>query len=246
MTRSLVLSVLAISWVPTACGGSNVAVADNGSPDGGGDAAIAMDGATPLDTGIGGDSTLAGDSSGCSGQAPACYGNNLQACCQIDPGPPAICQGGTWMCGVDAPAPGCTSCVQPHDASDVPDSQETDVADAQETDVADAQAGTSDCVPPCAGPSNTGPGEVCVGVLGVGGGQGFPPVPDDAGNCPPGTVHYAGYCVTSAPKGMCMPWPAACAQDQLDCMCAQSACAGSSMGCGATAPGEVQCVFVAP
>jgi hypothetical protein len=90
------------------------------------------------------------------------------------------------------------------------------------------------CSPPC------GPGQVCVSNQTVGGGE---PFPDDAGNCPPGTVHAGDRCAPP-PTYSCAPTPSACTSG-LDCTCAASLCANPS-GCVSTSPGQVNCQFGAP
>ena len=64
----------------------------------GGESVVDMGGAI----GAGGDS-----STGCTGTAPLCFGNNTANCCGNDPAGQAVCQGGKWTCG-GAPAPGCS------------------------------------------------------------------------------------------------------------------------------------------
>jgi hypothetical protein len=52
----------------------------------------------------------------CTGEAPDCFGNDLQNCCGNDPSGVAVCQAGQWMCGAVA-APGCNgrSCIGQRD-----------------------------------------------------------------------------------------------------------------------------------
>ncbi len=103
--------------------------------------------------------------------------------------------------------------------------------------VLDASAGSdggAGCEPSC------GAGQVCVSDQTEGGGE---PFPDDAGNCPPGTVHAGDRCAPP-PTYSCAPTPPACAAG-LDCTCAASLCQGNFM-CQSTSPGLVSCVFGAP
>jgi hypothetical protein len=71
-----------------------------------------------LDSGGAMDSQSQDGSSGCTGQAPNCFGNNQQQCCGQDPAGPATCVGSNWMCGA-AGAPGCngTNCLLQGDGS---------------------------------------------------------------------------------------------------------------------------------
>jgi len=54
----------------------------------------------------------AGGSAECVGQAPDCFGSNLQNCCGNDPAGIANCENGKWMCfGVAAPGCNGQSCI---------------------------------------------------------------------------------------------------------------------------------------
>lgn len=58
----------------------------------------------------------AGDGAGgaveCAGQAPNCFGADLQTCCGQDPAGPATCENGQWLCfGVAAPGCNGQSCI---------------------------------------------------------------------------------------------------------------------------------------
>jgi hypothetical protein len=87
-----------------ACDGTEINIACNGLPGGYETKPYLHSGAC-----TGG----ADASTGCTGSAPNCFGNDDQACCGQDPSGPATCENGAWMCG-SALAPGCsgTKCLQ--------------------------------------------------------------------------------------------------------------------------------------
>jgi hypothetical protein len=64
----------------------------------------------------GDDSSLGGTGSGCQGQAPLCFGSDVQKCCGNDPAGSATCENGEWSCS-GAAAPGCngTQCTDQFD-----------------------------------------------------------------------------------------------------------------------------------
>jgi hypothetical protein len=239
---ALVSFFVAQTVVIVACSGSVLPVASNGA-DGG--------------------SSGGSGSGGCTGAAPACYGNNLQACCGQDPYGLATCVGNQWMCGsVGAPgcsgmscngtgggcignAPNCfgsdqqTCCGQ--DPSGVATCQNSrwmcgsaPAPGCTGTTCVLGDAGGNGCNPPCT------QNQVCISNQTVGGGQ---PFPDDAGNCPMGTVHAGDRCAPP-PTYACGPYPTACGAT-LDCTCAASACSGPA-GCSSTGPDLVNCIFGAP
>jgi len=239
MSRALILSLLFPSVIVTlvvACSGSTLPVAEDG----------------------------------CSGVAPTCFGSDPSTCCGQDPSGTATCTGGTWKCG-SAGAPGCNGASCLAERTDggtsgcigaAPACFGNDLSSCCGQDpggsatctsgkwmcgasaapgcngtsclLQNADGGATGCSPAC------GSNQVCVSQQQVGGGE---PFPDDAGNCPAGTVHAGDRCAPP-PTYACGPYPAACVGN-LDCTCAASVCTGNYM-CSKTSPGEVDCVFGAP
>jgi hypothetical protein len=81
---------------------------------------------------------------GCSGSAPACFGEDSNACCGQDPLGQAVCVGGAWMCG-SVPAPGC----DPHSVSCMGNSP--DLASGCAANCGEGPGCPSQCNPGCTG-----------------------------------------------------------------------------------------------
>jgi len=199
---------------------------DAGAGDAGGDGGGSItdageDDAGPTDAG----SDDAGSGT-CVGTRPVCCGLNAQGC-NAEMGH-AHCVGDTWTCpNGEMPGSTCASfCV-------VSDGGIAD-AGAGDAGAGDVDGGAAGCAPACN--SN----EVCVSDQTVGGGE---PFPDDAGNCPAGTVHAGDRCALP-PTYACGSRPAGCGTT-LDCSCAGSLCTGNYM-CSSTGTDLVNCVFDAP
>lgn len=102
-------------------------------------------------------------------------------------------------------------------------------------------AGVSECSPAC------GAGQICRRLQIK---EGIQSLPDDAGACPPGR-HPVGDLCELDPTFDCIPKPTSCSPGQLDCACAEQACASvASTSCPYTCQGaqgsQVNCVCGLP
>jgi hypothetical protein len=248
MRRAFLVTLFVQSAVIVACSAADIPVATNAGVSG-------------SSGGVG--SSGSSGSGGCSGTAPNCFGSDLQSCCGQDPAGVATCVGSQWKCGT-AGAPGCNgmSCLGGgggcigtppncfgNDLTACCGQDPSGVATCQGgrwmcgsvaapgcngTSCFGGDGGANGCSPAC------GTNQVCISHQTIGGGQ---PFPDDAGNCPIGTVHAGDRCAPP-PTYACGPYPSACGAT-LDCTCAASAC-GSFTMCTSTGPDLVNCVLAAP
>ena len=100
---------------------------------------------------------------------------------------------------------------------------------------------TGDAATAC-GTANCAPGQVCVRMQTVGGGQ---ICPGDGGTCPGGYELNSNGCCEMIPSWSCVARPSGCGAT-LTCACAQTTLCGGGQSCTMPRDNEIDCTLLAP